>query len=190
MPASERTELKSPQTVLGHEMDDSTALCNDAKAYAKCSESMLPQGPESPSTTAVPKPHQCFKAFHLQTPARDWWLPAQHDFLPSDNTEKKLVILDTAQRVPEHEKKKWNDLPKVHHTVTVRTKNMTSDYMCPSPLLLSWALHRLKGDGKSCFKEHETRRTTQRWQHKGKKPPNNFIICNIFYKSIICLHLQ
>lgn len=124
---------------------------------ACCSRDLNPHLPPlSQSPISVSKPF-IFKPL----PGTDG---CQHSMISSTVTtlKRNLSSLTQLRECPEHERKKLNDLPKLHHTVTVRTKNMTSDYVCPSPLLLSWALHRLKGDGKSCFKEHETQRTTQR----------------------------
>lgn len=163
MPATGRTELKSPQTLLGHEDDASTTLHNDVRmpgqmqsALRACCSKGLNRHllPLSQSPISVSKPF-IFKPL-LGTDG------CQHSMISSTVTtlKRNLSSLTQLRECPEHENKKWNDLPKLHHTVTVRTKNVTSGYARPSPLLLSWALHRLKGDWESCFQEHETQRTT------------------------------
>ena len=164
MPATDRTDLKSSQTVLGHEYDICTTLHNDVRMpghthsplTARCSEDLnchllLPQRPISVS-----------KHFILeQLLGTD---SCQHSMISSTVTtlKRNLSSLTQLRERCEHEKKKWNDLPTRHYTVTVRTKNTTPDAARPGPLLLSWGLHRLTGDWESRCKAHENQRTTQR----------------------------
>lgn len=162
VPATGRTELRSPQAVLDHEDDASTALCNDvtmswcmqSAPRACCSMDLNPHLQPLPQIPiSIPKPF-IFKPL-LGTGG------CQHSMIsPTVMTLKRnLSSLTQLREYPEHGKKKLNDLPTLHWAVTVRTKNMTSDFVHPSSLLLSWGLHRFKGNWESCFKEHETQST-------------------------------
>lgn len=158
--------------------------------YAKCSKSTLLHGPESSSTTAAPNPHQYSKVFHLQTPARDWWLPAQHDFPHSDDTEKKLVILDTAQRVPWtwKEKVKW----LANTTLGSHSQNQEHDFrFCASQLSAPFlGSAQIQGELRVLLQRAwNPKHYIKKRQDKGEKQSNS-IICNTFYKPIAHLHLQ
>lgn len=105
--------------------------------------------------------------------------------------KSNLSSLTQLRECPEHENTKWNNLPKLHHTVTIRYKNMISDDVHPSYMLLAWALNSyqklwvLLQKSRNLRELHKDDRTKEGRNNKGSST-----ICNTFYKSVACFHLQ
>lgn len=170
-----------------YKYDVITALCNDIRTprqirsglraccykYLNPHPLLLPQSPISVSKPSV------FKSLL-------WTDGCQHSKISFIVTtpERNMPSLTQLTECTEYEKKKWNRLTKLHRTVTIRTRNMTSDCMCPAlfPGLCRDSREiESHSKGMKLIGLHRCERT---------KEKKNSVNCYIFYKTMVCLYLQ
>lgn len=162
-----RTKLETPQCWPYKYVI--TALCNDVRMpghiqsalRACCSKYLNPHPlllPQSP--TSVSKP--------LILKLLLWTDGCQHSKISFIATRlgRNMSSLTQLRECPEYEKKSEMGWPNC--TTQSQSELRTWPQIMSVPLLLSWALQRLKGDWVS-FKQHKINRATQRWQDKREK---------------------